>query len=140
MVRIISRLSSQIARRGVSKGTVVIGTSSFELHVLPLMIAADLIRLEGFEVLDLGCNLPADSFAEIVAKQQRLIAVGVSATSPDQVADIRATIDALRAAIDVPIFLGGSAINGGDHARLLGADFGGPRISDVIAELVALAG
>jgi len=140
MLRIISRLSSHIARRGVSKGTVVVGTSSVELHVLPLMIAADLIRLEGFEVLDLGCDLPAESFAEIVAKQQRLIAVGVSATSPDQVDDIRATIDALRAAIDVPIFLGGAAVNGGDHARLLGADFGGPRISDVIADLVALAG
>jgi excisionase family DNA binding protein len=140
MVRIISRLSSQITRRGVSKGTLVVGTSAIELHVLPLMIAADLIRLEGFDVLDLGCNLPADSFAEIVAKQQRLIAVGVSATSLDQVGDIRETIEALRDSIDVPIFLGGSAINGADHARLLGADFGGPKVSDVMPELVALAG
>lgn len=140
MVRIVSRLSAQVSRRGVSKGTVVVGTPAAERHVLPLMIAADLIRLEGFEVLDLGSDLPAESFADTAAKQQRLVAVGVSATSPNQVDAIQETITALRDAVDVPIFLGGWAIDGAEHAKLLGADFGGPRIGDVIPELVRLAG
>jgi excisionase family DNA binding protein len=140
MVRIVSRLSAQIARRGVSKGTVVMGTPASELHVLPLMIAADLIRLEGFDVLDLGCKLPAESFAAIAAKQQRLIAVCVSATSPDQVEGIRATIGALRRLTDAPIFLGGAAVDGPEHARLLGADFGASRADDIIPRLLDLAG
>lgn len=138
MVRILSRLSAQIARRGVSKGTIVIGTSSSELHVLPLMIAADLIRLEGFEVLDLGCNLPPDSFATIAAKQQRLVAVGVSATSPDQVDEIQETVAALRAVVDAPVFLGGSAIDGPEHAKLLGADLGAPTVDEIIPQLLEL--
>ncbi len=124
----------------MSKGTVVVGTPATELHVLPLMIACDLIRLEGFEVLDLGCNLPASSFADTVAKQQRLVAVAVSVTSPDQADQIRETIAALRNAVDVPILLGGAAIDGAEHAKLLGADFGAPRISDLIPDLLALAG
>lgn len=140
MVRIVSRLSSRVARRGVSKGTIVVGTPAVERHVLPLMIAADLIRLEGFEVLDLGSDLPAKSFAETASKQQRLVAVGVSATAPNQADAIRETISELRTAVAVPIFLGGGAIDGPEHAKLLGADFGGPRVSDVIPELLALAG
>jgi excisionase family DNA binding protein len=140
MVRILSRLSAQISRRGVSKGTLVVGTPHTELHVLPLMMAADLFRIEGFEVLDLGCNLPSSSFAEIATRQQRLVAVGVSATLPDQVDAIRETVAALRAAVDVPIFLGGSAIDGPEHAKLLGADFGAPTAEEIIPELLALVG
>ena len=140
MVRTVSRLSAQVSRRGVSKGTIVVGTPAREKHVLPLMIAADLIRLEGFEVLDLGNDLPPASFAEIAGRQERLIAVGVSATSPNQVAAIQDTIQALRDAVDVPIFLGGWAIDGAEHAKLLGADFGGPTIGDVVPDLLRLAG
>jgi MerR family transcriptional regulator, light-induced transcriptional regulator len=140
MVRIVSRLSAQIARRGLSKGTVVMGTPMSELHVLPLMVAADLIRLEGFEVLDLGCKLPGDSFAATAAKQQRLVAVCVSATSPDQVGEIQATVEELRRLVDAPIFLGGAAIDGAEHAKLLGADSGAPRVEDIIPRLLDLAG
>ncbi len=138
MVRLVSRLSAQIARRGVSKGIVVVGTPATELHTLPLMIAADLLRLEGFEVLDLGSNLPAQSFAETAATQQRLVAVGVSATAPGQADSIQETIDALRSTVEVPVFLGGSAIDGTEHAKLLGADFGGPGVDDVIPRLLEL--
>ena len=135
-IRIVSRLSAQISRRGVSKGTLVLGTPATELHTLPLMLASDLIRLEGFEVLDLGSNLPAESFAETAARQQRLVAVGVSVTAPDQADAIGETIAALRDRVDVPIFVGGSAVEGHEHAKLLGADFGGPSVDDIIAELL----
>ena len=137
--RLVSRLSAQISRRGVSKGTVVIGTPATELHSLPVMIAADLIRLEGFEALDLGSNLPADSFAEIVAGQQRLIAVAVSVSAPGQVDRIAETIAAIRERVDAPVFLGGAAIDGDQHARLLGADFGARSASEVIPRLLELA-
>lgn len=135
-IRIVSRLSAQIARRGVSKGTVVLGTPATELHALPLMIAADLIRLEGFEVLDLGSNLPADSFADTAARQQRLVAIGISVTAPDQAEAIKETVAELRQLVEVPIFLGGSAIDGPEHARLLGADFGGPTVDEIIPVLL----
>lgn len=138
--RLVSRLSAQIARRGVSKGTIVIGTTATEMHTLPVMIAADLIRLEGFEVLDLGSNLPADSFAEVVAGQQRLVAVAVSVTAPGQVDRIAETIAAIRDRVQVPILLGGAAIDGEQHAKLLGADFGARNAGDVIPRLRELAG
>ena len=138
--RIVSRLSAQISRRGVSKGTVVIGTPASELHTLPVMIAADLIRSEGFEVLDLGSNLPPQSFAEIVASQQRLVAVGVSVTAPGQAEAIGETVKAIRQQVEVPILLGGAAIDGDEHAKLLGADVGARSAQDVIPKLLELVG
>lgn len=138
--RIVSRLSAQISRRGVSKGTVVIGTTATEKHTLPVMIAADLIRNEGFEVLDLGSNLPAESFAEIVASQQRLVAVGISVTAADQTEEIATTIAAIREHVEVPILLGGAAIDGEQHAKLLGADFGARNAAEIIPKLLELVG
>ncbi|MDJ0924008.1 MAG: helix-turn-helix domain-containing protein [Acidimicrobiia bacterium] len=138
VTRIVSRLSAQVGKRGVSKGMVVLGTTAHELHGLPVMLAADLIRIEGFEVLDLGSNLPADAFAEIAERQQRLVAVGVSVTTPGQAETVAETISALRERVDVPIFLGGGAIDGDEHARLLGADGGTPRVEDMVPKLLEL--
>lgn len=140
VTRLVSRLSAQISRRGVSKGTVVIGTTASERHTLPVMIAADLIRSEGFDVLDLGSSLPADSLAEIVAAQERLVAVAISATSPGQADEISATIAAVRSQVEVPILLGGAAIDGDQHAKLLGADFGARRADEVLPKLLELVG
>ncbi len=138
VTRIVSRLSAEVARRGVSKGLVVIGTTETDLHTLPVMIAADLMRLEGFDVLDLGSNLPAQSFAEIAAEQQRLIAVAVSVTAPGQAEEVAATVAALRERVDVPIILGGAAIDGDEHAKLLGADMGGRNVDDILPRMLEL--
>jgi excisionase family DNA binding protein len=138
--RLISRLSAQIARRGVSKGVVVMGTPSTEMHTLPVMIASDLIRVAGFEVLDLGSNLPAESFGEIVERQQRLVAVAISVTMPGQATATQDTIAAVRARVEVPILLGGAAIDGDEHAKLLGADAGARRAEDIIPKLLELVG
>lgn len=120
--RTISRLAPRAAKRGVTKGTVVLGTPATELHTLPLMLAAEIVRGTGFEVLDLGSNLPADSFAATAATQQRLVAVGVSATTPNQDDAIAATVATLRRAMDAPILVGGGAVTSEAHARELGAD------------------
>ena len=133
--RLVSRLSAKTSRRGVSKGVVVLGTTAIELHTLPVMIAAELIRLAGYDVLDLGSRLPAASFAEIVAEQQRLVAVGISVTSRGQADEIKETIEAIRSRSDVPVLLGGGAIDGDEHAKLLGADAGAQRVEDILPHL-----
>lgn len=137
--RLVSRLSARTARRGVSKGVVVLGTTAGELHSLPLMIAGELIRLAGFEVLDLGARLPPESFAEIVANQQRLVAVGISVTSRGQADEIRETIASIRSRTDVPVLLGGGAIDGDEHAKLLGADGGARTATDILPKLIELS-
>ena len=121
--RLIGRLGPRFARRGRSRGSVVVGAPSGELHMLPSAMLGDLLRAQGFEPVNLGANTPADSFVEAALGADRLVAVLLGATTSEGATNLRASIDALRAAeIDVPILVGGRAVVDERSARALGAD------------------
>jgi MerR family transcriptional regulator, light-induced transcriptional regulator len=121
--RIIGRLGPQFARRGRKRGTVIIGAPAGDQHSLPGAIVADLLRAQGFDVIDLGPNSPAASFAETAAEATRLIAVVIGVTAPGLDDAVRSAIAALHGTrLSMPILVGGSAIAGDDHAHALGAD------------------
>lgn len=121
--RLVGRLGPRFARRGRSRGAVVLGAAPGELHGLPGAILADLLRGAGFEPLDLGANVPADSFVETVAGADRLVAVLIGATTSGRDDALRDVVAALRAAgVSVPVLVGGRAVRDAEHARRLGAD------------------
>jgi excisionase family DNA binding protein len=121
--RLIGRLGPRFARRGRKRGAVVLGAPPGELHSLPTAIVGDLLRGAGFEVLDIGANAPAESFAETARAANRLVAVGIAATTPGRETALRSVVRALRqAGISAPVLVGGAAITGEDHATRLGAD------------------
>lgn len=121
--RLIGRLGPRFARRGRKRGAVVIGAPPGELHSLPTAIVGDLLRGAGFEVLDMGANAPAESFAETARAATRLVAVAIAVTSSGHDSAVRSTVRKLRqAGITVPVLVGGAAVTGDDHARRLGAD------------------
>jgi excisionase family DNA binding protein len=121
--RVIGRLGPRFARRGRKRGTVVLGAAPGEQHALPSAILGDLLRGAGFEVLDLGANTPAESFAETALRTQRLVAVVIASTTPDHDRAVRATVQALRRGeMSAPILVGGAAVTDHEHAVRLGAD------------------
>jgi excisionase family DNA binding protein len=121
--RIIGRLGPRFARRGRKRGAVVLGAPPGDEHGLPSAIVADLLRAARFEALDLGANVPAESFVDAARDANRLVAVLIGATTPGRDQSVRASIRALRAAgVDVPVLVGGGAIDDDAHARRLGAD------------------
>jgi excisionase family DNA binding protein len=123
VVKLLGRLSARSGRRGRSRGTVVLGAAPGERHGLPVTLVADLVRAEGFDVDDLGADVPAASLAKAAAEAPRLVAVGISLTTPGLDEAARGAVDAVRAALpEVPVLLGGAAIRGRDHADDLGAD------------------
>jgi len=120
--RLLGRLGPRFARRGRSRGTIVIGAPAGEHHSLPVAMLADLLRGEGWEVSDLGADMPTPSFIGSVLSTPGLVAVGVSVTSPDSLPAAAELISALRGAVPtVPIVIGGAAVDGRDHALALGA-------------------
>ncbi len=121
-LRLIGRLGARFARRGLTKGTVVLGTTEHELHGLPTAIVAEVLRQEGYEVRDLGPLVPPSDFAGAARRASQLVAVGVSATTPDQDENIAESLRTLRKAVDVPVFVGGAAVRSEEHAQELGAD------------------
>ena len=121
--RLVGRLGPHFARRGLSRGTVVLAVPPDDLHSLPSAIVADLLRGRGFDVLDLGANAPVGSIVECARDANRLIAVLVCATFADSLARCTEIATALRhEALGVPIYFGGGAVPSESVARSLGAD------------------
>lgn len=121
--RLIGRLGPMFARRGLSRGTIVLGAPEGDLHALPSAIVADLLRGRGFEVLDLGANTPVTSFVECARSANRLIAVLVGATSQESMPRLSQIATALRIEdVSAPILFGGRAVSSESIALDLGAD------------------
>lgn len=125
VTRLVGQLSPRCVRRGRRRGDILIGGPAGERHALALAMLADLLRLEGWEVFDLGADTPANSFVHAASRMSGLTAVGVSVTTPVAVPGAVEVVQALRRAIgdEVPVVLGGAAISDADMARELGADF-----------------
>jgi excisionase family DNA binding protein len=124
--RIVGRLGLRFARRGRTRGTVVLGSPAGERHALPISLVADLARAAGFEVVELGCDVPPEAFAMACERAGRLRAIGISVTVGGARGEDKARrlIHVLRATLEtpVPIILGGGGIVDARHARRLGAD------------------
>lgn len=141
--RLVGRLGPRFTRRGRTLGTVLVGAPAGERHALPISMVADLIRLEGYEVSDLGADTPPASFAMAAAGLDRLVAVGVSVTSPMNLGSARDTIASLRGQLNnVPVMVGGNAVQSDDMRLDLGADLwvqDSAELSVYLAQAMAIA-
>jgi methylmalonyl-CoA mutase cobalamin-binding domain/chain len=105
-------------------GKIVIGTVQGDLHDLGKNIVVNILRSEGFEVIDLGINVPAKKFVESVREYEPDV-LGLSAL-------LRATVPEMKVVVEelvkeglrdrVKIVVGGLPLND-DYAKRIGADF-----------------
>lgn len=125
MSKLVGRLSERATRAGRHRGSVLIGGPTGERHALALAMLSCLLSLQGWDVLDLGPDTPASAFVYSAQRMDRLVAVGVSVTSAESFPKVVETLSVLREEIgqDVPVILGGGAIQDAAHARKLGADY-----------------
>ncbi len=139
--RLIGRLGSRCMRRGRPRGTILLGAPAGERHALVLAILGDLLRLEGWEVSDLGADTPTASFVMAAGSIGDLSAIGVSVTSADNLDSAAEACAALReAGLSLPIVLGGMAVEDTAHARSLGADAFAHDATEMVRVLDDLAG
>lgn len=121
-MRLIGRLGPRFVRRGRTRGAVVIGTPAGERHALPVAILADLVRQQGWEVSDLGADVPAESFVHAALSTPDVVAVGISITAITSLGAAKEAITALRAsAPDVMVVVGGRAVSSAEVGEQLGA-------------------
>jgi excisionase family DNA binding protein len=121
--RVVGHLGLQFGRRGKGRGVVALATPAGDMHTLPVAIAADLLRWRQFDVLELGGDTPAATLGEAVARETRLVAVGIVSTLSGHDHEVAASVQSVRTAVpDLPIFIGGGAIRSNSDAIDLGAD------------------
>lgn len=120
--RIVARLGARFCGVEGARGSVVLGAPAGERHSLPIAIVADLVRLRGLDVLELGADVPAAAFGAAVARAPRLVAVGLGVTCIAHIEAARQAVAAIHA-VDptVPVIVGGQAVRSPEIARLIGA-------------------
>lgn len=119
--KVVGRLGMRFSRRGRRRGRVVIGTPPGERHCLSVAVVADLIRGAGWEVVELGVDLPIDEFVVAVEKSAPVAVIAVSVGTSTNLEAARHLIAALKNSIIAPVVIGGSAIDATTSAGL-GAD------------------
>ena len=112
------------------------GAPAGEEHALAIAMLADLVRSEGWDVHDLGANMPAGSFAHAVQQSNDVVAVCVGVTVEASIPAARDTIAAVKSSCpDIPVYLGGAAIRSDEHVQVLGADHWAGNIESLIESL-----
>jgi 5-methyltetrahydrofolate--homocysteine methyltransferase len=102
---------------------VAIGTVKGDLHDIGKNLVASLLEGGGFEVIDLGVNVPPEKFIESVKEKQANI-IAMSALLTTTMPAMKTTIDALKQAgvrEQVKILIGGAPITQ-KYAEEIGAD------------------
>ncbi|MDH4116379.1 MAG: cobalamin-dependent protein [Acidimicrobiia bacterium] len=131
--RIVGRMGSLFARRGRTKGSVVLAMPSGDRHGLALAMLADVLRGEGYAVVDLGADIPARSIVDAAHKVPDLHAVCISVVYREALESAAETIGLLKSEIgsDLFVVIGGGAVASDEHARELGADKRAASLTDV---------
>jgi len=102
-------------------GKVVIGTVAGDLHDIGKNLVAMMIESAGFEVIDLGVDVPVEKFVA-AASEDGVKIVACSALLTTTMPALEATVAALKAAgKDYKIMVGGAPINQ-EFADKVGAD------------------
>ncbi|HYE81325.1 MAG TPA: homocysteine S-methyltransferase family protein [Clostridia bacterium] len=104
------------------KGKIVIATVKGDIHDIGKNIVKILLENYGFEVHDLGRDVPVERVVEKV-KEEKASLVGLSALMTTTVKSMEDTIKALRQHCpDCKVAVGGAVLNE-DYARMIGADY-----------------
>ena len=138
--RLVAQLGGRFRHRGRTRGTVVMGTPPGEHHGLPLAIVANVLRLSGYAVVELGTDVPVGAFLGAVTHTDDPLAVGLGVTTAERFPSAVEVIDALRLAHPgLPVVLGGQGVLNEEVAGLLGATTWAPDADAVVAEIGKLA-
>lgn len=103
-------------------GKVIIGTVEGDIHDIGKNIVTFMMDINGFEVIDLGIDVPPAKFVEAIRETKAKV-VGMSGLLTLAYDSMKKTVDAIKEAglNDVKIMIGGSIINE-DVVGYTGAD------------------
>lgn len=122
----LSILEPELTRRGTERqvlGKVVIGTVEGDIHDIGKTLVATMLSTGGFQVFDLGVDVPAEKFID-KAREVNADIVGLSALLTTTMAKQRDVIEALEQAglrSQMKVVIGGAPVTR-DWVEEIGAD------------------
>jgi 5-methyltetrahydrofolate--homocysteine methyltransferase len=120
-------------------GSIIIGTVAGDIHDLGKNIVAALFSAHGFDVVDLGVDVPDQKFIDGV-KEMKPDILGLSALMTSTIPKQRELVNLLKSSglrDKVKVMIGGAAVNE-DYARDIGADGYAENANDAVAKAKTL--
>ena len=118
-------IKTAIAQKGegsASKGRIVLATVKGDVHDIGKNIVRVILENYGFDVLDLGRDVPVETVVDTV-REKNVHLVGLSALMTTTLKSMEETIAALHAAkLDCKIMVGGAVLTP-EYAEKIGADW-----------------
>lgn len=138
---LMGRLGPLFGRRGRRRsGSVLLAGAETDPHVIPVLMVGDLLRAEGFDIIQLGADVPVEHLVALATTVEPL-AVGLSVSTD------HALVHAGRAATQlhdrlpgVQVLVGGPAVTSEATARAAGADGWATDASGAAELVLRLAG
>lgn len=138
----IEHLMSLLPASTHSAGTVVVGTIAGDFHGMGAKIVAIFLRMAGFEVHELGINVPADAFVDAaIEKKASVICVSTLLLhTMDQIKAIGDILDERQLTDRIKLAVGGAPFNFDPELyKTVKADATGTNANDAIEVVSRLA-
>ncbi len=125
MTQAVDILKDALVSSGADKGVkakMILCTVKDDLHDIGKNIVKAMLEANGFDVIDLGIDVPAERIVE-TAKAESIKIVALSGVLTLALDSMKATVEAFKAAgmDDVKIIIGGAPVSE-DACRMVGAD------------------
>ena len=123
MQRGVGVLKPLLGGGGAAKlGKFIMGTVAGDLHDIGKNLVEMMIEASGFEVIDLGVDVPAEAFVQALRDNPDCKIIGVSALLTTTLDAMKETVEAIKeSGIDVTIMVGGAPVTPA-FAEEIGAD------------------
>ena len=107
----MSKLEPHLAKAGIKpRGIVVIGTVKGDLHDIGKNLVAMMLRGNGYKIVDLGVDVPAEKYLE-AARTSGASVIALSALLTTTMVQMKAVIDAVeKAGLGIPVVIGGAPV------------------------------
>jgi len=121
-------------------GKIVIGTVAGDLHDIGKNLVALMIESAGFEVIDLGVDVPPEKFVEALSEHPDCKLVGASSLLTTTMVSLKNTVEAIKAAglkDRVKVMIGGAPVTQ-EYADEIGADAYTPDAGSAASKAIEL--
>ena len=125
MKKAVNHLENYLDKQeGLSKGKLVIATVFGDVHDIGKNLVRTILSNNGYEVVDLGKQVPMETIIT-AALEQKASAIGLSALLVSTSKQMALIINELqRRGLDIPVLIGGAAINPAFGRRILRTESG----------------
>jgi len=105
-----------------SLGTCIIGTVAGDLHDIGKNLVTMMIESAGFDMVDLGVDVPAERFVEAVKENDNVVLVACSGLLTTTMPALKEAVQTVKAALpEMKVMVGGAPVTQ-EYAEEIGAD------------------